>query len=200
MQLAGRLFGPDDATAGVVLAHMLPADQTSWFDFADRLGELGYRVLTFDFRGYCPGGDAGCSEGQKDATAIWQDVAAPWAFLRIAGRPPDRRWWARAWAAPPRSSSASQSGTAIEAVVTLSAPDVHRRARRRPRRAAGRRRRRSCSSRATATRRGRASAQTFYDESRPAQAGRDPHRRPTTGPTSSTGNQGEIARRRSCIG
>src|SRR5262245_39868702 len=69
--LAGRLFGPDTATTGVVLAHMLPADQSSWFDFADRLGGSGYRVLTFDFRGYCPGGVAGCSEGRKDVAASW---------------------------------------------------------------------------------------------------------------------------------
>ena len=31
--------------------------------FADQLGELGYRTLTFDFRGYCPGATRGCSEG-----------------------------------------------------------------------------------------------------------------------------------------
>ena len=37
VELAWRVFGPADATAGVVLAHMLPADQSSWFEFADRL-------------------------------------------------------------------------------------------------------------------------------------------------------------------
>ena len=74
VRLAGRLFGPDDAHAGVVLAHMYPSDQSAWFDFADRLADRGYRVLTFDFRGYCPGGTAGCSEGEKQISAIWQDV------------------------------------------------------------------------------------------------------------------------------
>ena len=83
VRLAGRLFGPDTATAGVVLAHMLPSDQSSWFDFADRLSREGYRVLTFDFRGYCPGGDAGCSRGQKDVASIWKDVLA--AEARIGG-------------------------------------------------------------------------------------------------------------------
>ena len=34
---------------------MFPSDQSAWYFFADRLGERGYRVLTFDFRGYCPG-------------------------------------------------------------------------------------------------------------------------------------------------
>jgi pimeloyl-ACP methyl ester carboxylesterase len=54
--LEGRLFG--HGTSAVVLSHMLPADQRSWFDFADRLAEQGYLVLTFDFRGYCPGATA----------------------------------------------------------------------------------------------------------------------------------------------
>jgi pimeloyl-ACP methyl ester carboxylesterase len=85
VRLSGRLFGPDDATAGVVLAHMLPADQTSWFDFAQRLGTMGYRALTFDFRGYCPGGDAGCSSGERDVAAIWQDVLGAVDEVRSGG-------------------------------------------------------------------------------------------------------------------
>ena len=60
MQLAGRLFGdPASARTGIVFAHMLPADQTSWFEFAKRRRDQGYLALTFDFRGYCPGGDGG---------------------------------------------------------------------------------------------------------------------------------------------
>ena len=123
VQLAGRLFGPDTATAGVVLAHMLPADQSSWFDFADQLGELGYRTLTFNFRGYCPGGDAGCSEGEKDISAIWQDVAGAVGFLRTEGV----RRIGLVGASMGGTASlvyASQSGSAIDAVVTLSAPDA----------------------------------------------------------------------------
>jgi pimeloyl-ACP methyl ester carboxylesterase len=84
-QLAGRLFGPDDATAGVVLAHMLPADQSSWYAFAERLGSAGYGALTFDFRGYCPGGTSGCSEGTKNVGANWQDVQGAAAYLRDQG-------------------------------------------------------------------------------------------------------------------
>ncbi len=123
VQLAGRLFGPDTATAGVVLAHMQPADQSSWFDFADQLGELGYRVLTFDFRGYCPGGDAGCSEGSKDTAAIWQDVAGATDFLRSQGV----RRIGLVGASMGGTASlvvASQEGSGIDAVVTLSAPDA----------------------------------------------------------------------------
>jgi uncharacterized protein len=83
--LAGRLFGPPSASAGIVLAHMLPADQTSWYPFAERLAGQGFRVLTFDFRGYCPGGDGGCSEGSKDIDAAPTDLRAAVAFLRAGG-------------------------------------------------------------------------------------------------------------------
>lgn len=123
VRLAGRMFGPEGATAGVVLAHMMPADQSSWFDFADQLGELGYRTLTFDFRGYCPGGDAGCSQGDKDVSAIWQDVAGAVGFLRTEGV----RRIGLVGASMGGTASlvyASLSGVDVDAVVTLSAPDA----------------------------------------------------------------------------
>jgi uncharacterized protein len=85
VELAGRLFGPDDARAGVVLAHMLPADQRSWFPFAERLAEQGYRVLTFNFRGYCPGGDGGCSKGDKQIDSAAVDLRAAVDRLRAEG-------------------------------------------------------------------------------------------------------------------
>ena len=123
VELAGRLFGPREATAGVVLAHMLPADQSAWFETAAALGEQGYRVLTFDFRGYCPGGDAGCSEGDKDIGAADEDLRAAVAYLRDQG------------VARVSLVGASMGGTAalivageggadIAAVVTLSAPQL----------------------------------------------------------------------------
>jgi pimeloyl-ACP methyl ester carboxylesterase len=119
--LAGRVFGPADADAGVVLAHMFPADQRSWFDFADRLASRGYRVLTFDFRGYCPGGDGGCSEGEKQIGEIWRDVVGAIAELRAEG------------ATEVALIGASMGGTAsivaaaeedveVGVVITLSAP------------------------------------------------------------------------------
>ena len=100
---------------------MLPADQTSWWEEAARLGDAGYLVLTFDFRGYCPGGDAGCSEGTKDPSAAWQDVQGAVEDLRNRG------------ATRVALLGASMGGTAslvvagqpdadIEAVGTLSAP------------------------------------------------------------------------------
>ena len=85
VELQGRLFEADGATAGVVLAHMQPADQTSWFDYAETLADDGYLVLTFNFRGYCPGGDAGCSSGETDVSLLWRDVQAAARFLRSIG-------------------------------------------------------------------------------------------------------------------
>jgi predicted alpha/beta-hydrolase family hydrolase len=121
VRLAGRLFGAPGAPAGVVLAHMLPADQTSWYPFAKRLAAQGYRVLTFDFRGYCPGGDGGCSEGTKQVDAADVDLQAAVDRLRKDG------------VTRVAIAGASMGGTAalrvaatdpagIAAVVTLSAP------------------------------------------------------------------------------
>jgi dienelactone hydrolase len=123
VELAGRLFGPDAATAGVVLAHMLPADQSSWFDFADRLAGSGYRVLTFDFRGYCPGGVSGCSEGEKDVAASWRDLQGAVDYLRSQGV----RQVGLVGASMGGTASlvvAGEEGDGIGAVVTLSAPDA----------------------------------------------------------------------------
>ena len=121
VKLDGRLFGPDKGSAGVVLAHMFPADQSAWYFFADRLGDLGYRVLTFDFRGYCPGGDAGCSEGEKNIPAIWQDVEGAVAALRSKGV----TRLALVGASMGGTASlivAAKQGRDIDAVITLSAP------------------------------------------------------------------------------
>jgi pimeloyl-ACP methyl ester carboxylesterase len=121
--LAGRLFGPADAQEGVVLSHMLPADQTSWYPFAQRLAGDGYRVLTFDFRGYCPGGDGGCSQGTKDVNAAPTDLDAALRYLRKQG--PTRI--GLAGASMGGTASLLVAGTdpqGIDAVVTLSAPQV----------------------------------------------------------------------------
>lgn len=121
--LSGRLFGPKEGSAGVVLAHMFPADQSAWFDFAERLGDRGYRAITFNFRGYCPGGDAGCSEGEKQIPAIWQDVRGAVALLRNEGV----THIALVGASMGGTASlivASQEGRGIDAVITLSAPQA----------------------------------------------------------------------------
>jgi pimeloyl-ACP methyl ester carboxylesterase len=119
VRLEGRVFG--DGTSAVVLSHMRPADQTSWYAFANRLADDGYLVLTYDFRGYCPGGDGGCSDGEKDIGQIWRDVIGAIDFVRGRG------------ATSVSLVGASMGGTAslvaaarddveVRAVITLSAP------------------------------------------------------------------------------
>jgi pimeloyl-ACP methyl ester carboxylesterase len=122
VRLAGRLFGnPDLARTGVVFAHMLPADQSSWFAFADRVAGEGYLALTFDFRGYCPGGDAGCSEGDKNVSADATDLAAAVAFLRSRGVQTVAVVGASMGGTAALIVAADQ-GERIAAVITLSAP------------------------------------------------------------------------------
>lgn len=119
IMLEGRVVG--EGPVAVVLSHMRPADQTSWWDFARDLADEGYRVLTYDFRGYCPGGVAGCSEGDVDIEAIWRDVVGAIAFVRSEGA----RQVMLIGASMGGTASllaAAQDGTDVDAVVTLSAP------------------------------------------------------------------------------
>jgi uncharacterized protein len=122
VRLAGRLFGPEDAAAGVVLSHMLPADQSSWYPEATHLAGMGYRVLTFDLRGYCPGGDAGCSQGTKDPNAAPTDLTAAMTFLRQDG--PTRVALVGASVGGTASLIVASQQTNIPAVIALSAPEV----------------------------------------------------------------------------
>lgn len=85
VRLEGRLFGPEDAAAGVVLVHQLGGDQSSWFDYAQRLADEGYRVVTFNVRGTCPGADAGCSDGSAGVVATPIDISAAATFLGERG-------------------------------------------------------------------------------------------------------------------
>lgn len=82
-KLSGVLFG--DGRNGVVLSHQFNADQRSWYGFATHLAEKGYLVLTYDFRGYCPGGDGGCSAGDERVAAATDDLDGAVAFLRAQG-------------------------------------------------------------------------------------------------------------------
>jgi pimeloyl-ACP methyl ester carboxylesterase len=113
--LGGHLFG--SGGSGVVLAHMYPADQRSWYPTAQQLAADGYLVLTFDFRGYPE------SEGSKDVEFIDKDVTAAIGAIAEAG------------AAEAALIGASMGGTAclaaaaetslpipVTGVATLSAP------------------------------------------------------------------------------
>jgi dienelactone hydrolase len=120
VELQGRLFG--DGSTAVVLSHMRPADQRSWFDFANRLADQGYLVLTYDFRGYCPGGEGGCSQGEQDIAAIWQDVLGAEDFVRSQGATTVALVGA-SMGGTASLVAAGQEGEDVEAVVTLSAPE-----------------------------------------------------------------------------
>ena len=73
--LDARVFGRGET--GVILAHMRPADQSSWYPFATELAETGdFTVLTFDFRGY------GESTGEKQFDRIDTDLEAAYEYMR----------------------------------------------------------------------------------------------------------------------
>ncbi len=63
----------------MVLAHMYPKDQSSWYEFARVLAGEGYRVLTFDFRGY------GTSTGSRRIDLIDRDIQGAVAALIARG-------------------------------------------------------------------------------------------------------------------
>ena len=77
IKIAGRIFGKSETA--VILSHMYPTDQSSWDNFADRLMQNGYEVITFDFRGY------GKSEGEKEIDKIHKDLLAALKFVREDG-------------------------------------------------------------------------------------------------------------------
>jgi uncharacterized protein len=123
VELSGRVFGPADSTSGVVLAHTLSGDQTKWYAFAERLANQGFRVLTFNFRGYCPGGDGGCSGGTKDVDAAPADLRSAVDYLRANGVQRVGIGGA-SMGGTAALLVASADPTGIPAVVTLSAPQV----------------------------------------------------------------------------
>lgn len=75
--LTGRLFGR--GRVGVTLAHMFPADATSWYSAARRIARAGYATLAFNFRGY------GDSEDSKQIAQAPKDIEAARDYLRRQG-------------------------------------------------------------------------------------------------------------------
>lgn len=111
LALSGRLFG--DGRVGVVLAHMLPADASSWYPMARRLAREGYLALAFNFRGY-----AG-SQGVKSTTKAPSDIKAARDLLVRSG--------ARTYAFVGASTGGTAAIVAAEtqdpmALVIISAP------------------------------------------------------------------------------
>jgi pimeloyl-ACP methyl ester carboxylesterase len=72
--LRGHLYGT--GTTGVILAHMYPADQSDWTDFAQVLAAHGYQALTFDFRGFTE------SEGISGTEDAGTDLLTAYKFMR----------------------------------------------------------------------------------------------------------------------
>ena len=72
--LRGHLYGT--GSTGVILAHMYPADQSDWTDFAQVLAAHGYQALTFDFRGFTE------SEGSSGTEYAGTDLLAAHQFMR----------------------------------------------------------------------------------------------------------------------
>ncbi len=82
VRIAGRLFGA--GPVGVVLGHSIDGDQTEWWNVAEVLADAGHAALAIDFRGYCPGDEAGCSEDGSTRDA-WRDLLAGGTFLQDRG-------------------------------------------------------------------------------------------------------------------
>ena len=82
VRIAGRVFG--EGPVGVVLGHSIDGDQTEWWNVAEVLANEGVAALTIDFRGYCPGEEAGCSDDGSTADA-WRDLVAGAELLRGRG-------------------------------------------------------------------------------------------------------------------
>jgi pimeloyl-ACP methyl ester carboxylesterase len=79
------LYG--SGSVGVILVHMGRGgdDQTEWSGVARDLAGRGYLVLTYDRRGVCPGGPAGCSQGVDDYATSWRDIVGAARFIRRQG-------------------------------------------------------------------------------------------------------------------
>jgi len=114
IELNGNIFG--QGNRWVILSHMYPTDQISWFDFAGDLAEKGYVALTFDFRGY------GKSGGKKDDIAnIYKDVTAAISFVKSYD--PVQVFLVGASMGGTASIIAASMDNSVSGVVTLAAPD-----------------------------------------------------------------------------
>jgi pimeloyl-ACP methyl ester carboxylesterase len=118
VRIAGRVFG--NGTVGVVLAHQIDGDQRDWWSFAEELADDGYRALTIDFRGYCPGDGAGCS-GDGGTADAWRDLAAAAEWLRGRGA---RRivLVGASMGGTAAAVAGAEGGSAVDGVIALSAP------------------------------------------------------------------------------
>jgi pimeloyl-ACP methyl ester carboxylesterase len=76
-ELAGTVYG--QGSVGLILAPAYPGGAEGWARFAASAAQKGYRVLTFDFRGY------GKSKGSRSNADLPRDLQAAVAFLKAHG-------------------------------------------------------------------------------------------------------------------
>ena len=107
--LEAERFGTGDVF--VVLAHMRPANMSSWFSLAGLLGEEGYSSITFNFRGY------GNSEGAGFAVDVDLVAAVDAAFELGA-----REVFVIGASMGGTGAMASAAQRDVAGVITLSAP------------------------------------------------------------------------------
>jgi pimeloyl-ACP methyl ester carboxylesterase len=118
VRIAGRLFG--EGRVGVVLGHSIDGDQTEWWNFAEVVADAGHAALAIDFRGYCPGEDAGCSEDGSTRDA-WRDLLAGARFLRERGVK-DIVLIGASMGGTASVLAAAEARPRVSGVITLSAP------------------------------------------------------------------------------
>jgi dienelactone hydrolase len=118
VRIAGRLFG--DGPVGVVLGHSIDGDQTEWWNVAEVLADAGHAALAIDFRGYCPGDEAGCSEDGSTGDA-WRDLLGGAKFLRGRGVR-DTVLIGASMGGTASVLAASNARPSLPGVITLSAP------------------------------------------------------------------------------
>jgi dienelactone hydrolase len=118
IRIEGRLFG--GGRVGVVLGHQIDGDQTDWWDFAEQLAGEGYAALSINFRGYCPGDEAGCSDDAGSEEA-WRDLVAGVTWLR---RHDVQRvvLIGASMGGTAAVLAASRAGSDVDGMITLSAP------------------------------------------------------------------------------
>jgi pimeloyl-ACP methyl ester carboxylesterase len=112
-RLVGDVRG--SGPAGVVLAHMFPADRGSWDEFSVTLAAEGFHVLSFDFRGF------GESDGPRDIAGTWSDVLAAADELRRRGA---RRVVVVGASMGGTAALVAAARSDLNGVVTLSAPST----------------------------------------------------------------------------
>lgn len=118
IRIEGRLIG--EGRVGVVFGHQIDGDQTDWWDFAEQLAGQGYATLSINFRGYCPGGDAGCSDDAGTDEA-WRDLVTGATWLRRHDVPRVVLIGA-SMGGTAAVLAASHAGSDVDGVITLSAP------------------------------------------------------------------------------